>query len=75
MGNVPFIDATGIMAIGRMVADFKRHGATVFLVELRANVRYKLERGGVIAEVGAANVIDTLEVALRLAAGEPQVQW
>jgi len=32
--------------------DFKRHGATVLLVELRPNVRYKLGRSGVIAEVG-----------------------
>jgi hypothetical protein len=31
-------------------------------------VRYKLERGGVIAKVGAANVIDSLEGALLLAA-------
>jgi SulP family sulfate permease len=68
MGNMPFIDATGMLAIGNMVNDFKRHGAVVFLVELRANVRYKLERGGVIAQVGAANVIDSLEGALRLAA-------
>jgi SulP family sulfate permease len=68
MGNVPFLDATGIIAIGNMVTDFKRHGAVVFLVELKSNVRYKLERGGVIAKVGAANVIDSLEGALLLAA-------
>jgi SulP family sulfate permease len=66
MGNVPFLDATGIEAIGEMVADFKRHGATVMLVELRSNVRYKLERGGVIDAIGADKVIDTLEAALAL---------
>jgi SulP family sulfate permease len=64
MGNVPFLDATGIDAIAEMVTDFKRHGATVLLVELKPNVHYKLERGGVIATVGADNVIDTLENAL-----------
>jgi SulP family sulfate permease len=64
MGNVPFLDATGINAIAEMIADFKRHGATVLLVELRPNVRYKLERGGVIAAVGEDNVIDTLANAL-----------
>jgi SulP family sulfate permease len=68
MGNMPFIDATGIMAIGQIIEDFKRHGAVVFLVEVRANVRYKLERGGVIAQVGAANVIETLAGALQLVA-------
>jgi SulP family sulfate permease len=64
MGNVPFLDSTGIHAIEEMVRDFKRHGASVILVELRANVRYKLERAGVIAHLGEDNVIDTLENAL-----------
>ena len=67
MGNVPFLDATGIIAIGNMVTDFKRHGAVVFLVELKPNVRYKLERGGVIANVGETNVVDSLAGALLLA--------
>jgi SulP family sulfate permease len=66
MANVPFIDATGIHAVEEMVRDFKRHGASVLLVELRPNVRYKLERAGVIAEVGEEHVIDTLEQALQL---------
>ena len=61
MGNVPFMDATGIDAVKEIIQDFKRHGATVLLVELRPNVRYKLQRGGVIAELGEAHVIDTLQ--------------
>jgi sulfate permease, SulP family len=64
MRNVPFVDATGIFALEEIITDFKRHGAAVLLVEVRPNVRYKLERGGVIAHVGAENVIDTLEQAL-----------
>jgi SulP family sulfate permease len=64
MGNVPFVDATGIFAIEEIITDFKRHGATVLLVELRSNVRYKLERGGVVSHVGEENVIDSLEQAL-----------
>jgi len=64
MGNVPFVDATGIFAIEEIITDFRRHGAAVLLVEVRPNVRYKLERGGVIAHVGPENVIDTLERAL-----------
>ena len=64
MGNVPFVDATGIFAIEEIIADFKRHGATVLLAEVRPNVRFKLERGGVIAHAGAENVLDTLEQAL-----------
>jgi MFS superfamily sulfate permease-like transporter len=57
----------GIFAIEEIITDFKRHGAAVLLVEVRPNVRYKLERGGVIALVGPDNVIDTLEQALRRA--------
>jgi SulP family sulfate permease len=64
MSNVPFVDATGIFAIEEIITDFKRHGATVLLAELRANVRYKLERSGVITHVGQDNVVDTLEQAL-----------
>jgi SulP family sulfate permease len=64
MGNVPFVDATGIFAIEEIITDFKRHGATVLLVEVRPNVRFKLDRGGVIAHVGPDNVIDTLAQAM-----------
>ncbi len=64
MGNVPFVDATGLFALEEIITDFKRHGATVLLVEVRSNVRYKLERSGVIAHVGPDNVIDTLELAM-----------
>ena len=67
MGGVPFVDATGIFAIEEIITDFKSHGAVVLLVEVRPNVRYKLERGGVIAHVGPDNVIDTLEQALQRA--------
>lgn len=64
LGSVPFMDATGIFALEEIVKDFKRHGATVLLVEVRPNVRYKLERGGLIEQLGPENVIDTLEQAL-----------
>ncbi len=69
MGNVPFVDATGIFAIEEIITDFQRHGAVVLLVEVRANVRYKLERSGVIAHTGPENVIDTLDDALLRAKG------
>ena len=64
LGKVPFIDATGISAIEEMIADFRRRGAAVLLTELRPNVRYKLERAGVIDALGGANVLEGLEAAL-----------
>ena len=64
MGNVPFVDATGIFAIEEIISDFRRHGATVLLVEVRANVRYKLERSGAMAHIGPDNVLDALDQGL-----------
>jgi SulP family sulfate permease len=71
MGNVPFVDATGIVAIEEIITASKRDGTTVMLVELRANVRFKLARAGIIEHVGAANVLDTLELALAHAQQPP----
>jgi len=68
MGNVPFVDATGIFAIEEIITDFRKHGANVVLTELRPNVHAKLARGGVIEHVGPNNVVDTLERALQRAA-------
>jgi SulP family sulfate permease len=68
MGNVPFVDATGIFAIEEIITDFRKHGANVVLAEMRPNVFHKLVRGGVIKHVGPDNVVDTLEGALRRAA-------
>jgi len=74
MGNVPFLDATGITAIEEMINDFTRHGARVLLVELKPNVRHKLDRAGVIAAAGEANVLATLPEALeRTRAAAPPV--
>ena len=68
MGNVPFVDATGIFAIEEIITDFRKHGANVVLAEMRPNVFRKLTRGGVIEHVGQSNVADTLESALLRAA-------
>jgi SulP family sulfate permease len=67
MGHVPFVDATGILAIEEIISDFRRHGAAVVLAELRPNVRYKLERVGVIEHLGAENLADSLEQAYAIA--------
>jgi MFS superfamily sulfate permease-like transporter len=53
--------ALAILTVG---ARYLRRDAVVLLVEVRPNVRYKLERGGIIAQVGAENVIDTFELSL-----------
>jgi sulfate permease, SulP family len=64
MSGVPFVDATGILAIQEIITDFTKHGASVLLAELRPNVLRKLERSGVIVSLGAENVLNTLDLAL-----------
>ena len=63
MGHVPFVDATGIFAIEEIIRDSRRRGVAVLLAELRPNVRYKLERAGVLEHLGAENLVDSLEQA------------
>jgi sulfate permease, SulP family len=67
LGKVPFVDATGISAVEDLIQDFRRRGAAVVLTELRPNVRYKLERAGVIDALGSENIVDTLEEAIERA--------
>jgi sulfate permease, SulP family len=64
MGQMPFLDATGISAIEEIITDFLKHGSSVVLAEVRPNVRYKLERAGVLRHLGADNVAETLPSAL-----------
>jgi sulfate permease, SulP family len=64
LGNVPFVDATGIFALEAILADFKRNGAAVLLTEVRPNVLYKLERSGLIDLIGKENVFESLSEAL-----------
>jgi SulP family sulfate permease len=68
MGQVPFVDATGILAIEDIISDFRRNGAVVLLAELRPNVRQKLERAGILEHLGAENLADSLEQAQAIAA-------
>jgi sulfate permease, SulP family len=72
MGHVPFVDATGIFAIEEIIHDFRRHGVAVLLAELRPNVRYKLERAGIIEHLGAENLADSLEQARAIAERNPK---
>ena len=64
LGQVPLVDATGISALEEMIEDFRRRGAAVVLTEMRPNVRYKLERAGIIDALGSENIVDSLEAAI-----------
>jgi SulP family sulfate permease len=71
MGRVPFMDATGLTALDEIVEDFQRTGARVVLVEVRANVREKLERARIVERVGAGGIHDTLADYLAYASNAP----
>jgi SulP family sulfate permease len=60
MGRVPFMDTTGLRFMDEIVADFQRAGTRVILCEVRANVREKLERAGILGRLGAGGQCDTL---------------
>jgi SulP family sulfate permease len=51
-------------ALEEMIEDFRRRGAAVVLTEMRPNVRYKLERAGIIDALGSENIVDSLEAAI-----------
>ncbi len=64
MGHVPFVDATGISAIEEIITGFLKHGAGVLLCELRPNVLHKLQRAGLIRQLGDHNAPETLSLAI-----------
>ena len=64
MSQVPFMDATGISAMEDIINDFLKHGSTVVLSETRPNVLHKLERAGVIRQLGRENIAETLSLAV-----------
>lgn len=60
LGRMPFIDATGVAALEKIIADFAAHGTRVALCEVMPNVRQKLERAGTLSRLGAGAVYASL---------------
>jgi SulP family sulfate permease len=58
--HVPFVDATGMQALWDLRDTCNKHDTRLVLCGMRANVRYKLQRAGLLGQLGAANVIDDL---------------
>lgn len=71
MGRVPFMDATGLSALDEIVEDFQRKHVRVVLVEIRANVREKLERAKILERVGADGEFPTMADFLAHPAAAP----
>ncbi|WP_244948174.1 sodium-independent anion transporter [Methylovorus glucosotrophus] len=58
--HVPFVDATGMQALWDLRDTCNKHDTRLVLCGMRTNVRYKLQRAGLLGQLGAANVIDDL---------------
>jgi SulP family sulfate permease len=67
LGRVPFIDITGIHGLETVIADAHRRNARVVLCEANPRVAAKLERAGIVDQLGAGNVVATIEDALAAA--------
>jgi sulfate permease, SulP family len=64
MGNVPFVDATGIASLQNLVDSSRQRKARVILCEIRPNVKLKLDRAGLIKSVGEENVFPAMDDAV-----------
>ena len=65
MGNVPFIDATGIASLQEMIDSFRPGHMRVILCEMRPNVRAKLDKAGLTQSIGEDNLFADIHAALR----------
>ncbi|MEW5942295.1 MAG: sulfate permease [Pseudomonadota bacterium] len=57
LGDVPFVDATGLQSLRDLLDTCTRHKTRLVLCEARPNVLDKLKRAGLVDQIGEANVI------------------
>lgn len=56
LGNVPFIDATGMQSLWDLLDTCKRHKTRLVLCEPRPNVLHKLKLAGLAGQIGKKNM-------------------
>jgi SulP family sulfate permease len=64
LGNVPFVDATGLRVLTALQQSCHKHGRRLILTEMRSNVFGKLQRAGLIGELGAENIFERVDDCL-----------
>jgi SulP family sulfate permease len=67
LGQVPAIDATGLVALETVIAKLKRSGHKVILAGLQKQVAEVIERAGIVREPGKLAIAPDLDSALSLA--------
>ncbi len=60
LGQVPFIDATGLQSLWDLLDNCNRHKTRLVLCEARPNVLEKLKRAGLVGQIGNENLLDSI---------------
>ena len=69
MRNVPFIDATGMQRLQRVIRDFKARHVHVLLSGVQPPVYEALQQSGVIESLGADRIYTDIRSAVHMASG------
>ncbi|MDR2501402.1 MAG: STAS domain-containing protein [Treponema sp.] len=67
MRDVPAIDSTGLSALESFISQCKRNKITLILSEIKERPYKVLVKSGLVEEIGASNIKDTLEAAIAAA--------
>jgi SulP family sulfate permease len=70
LGQVPFIDITGIQTLEEVIGQFMHRGVRIILCEANPRVHAKLQRAGIIKLIDESNTFPFLAAAL--ASASPQ---
>ncbi len=60
LGKVPFIDATGMQSLWDLLDTCKHYKTRLVLCEARPNVLEKLNRAGLVGQIGKQNVLESI---------------
>jgi SulP family sulfate permease len=64
LGRVPFMDMTGLQTLQEVIGKWQKRGVRVMLCEANDRVKGKLERAGLIEQLGGGNYADDFGQAL-----------
>ena len=62
--GMPLIDTSGLQALSALLARVQRDGGTLMLAGMHADVQRMLERGGLLAAIGAENIFWSADQAI-----------
>jgi sulfate permease, SulP family len=69
--RVPFMDITGLQTLEEIIRDMHRRGVRVILAGANARVTGKLEKAGVVRQIGRDNFFQDIDKAIAEVAARP----